>query len=138
MKRHNFLFEQITSYGNIRRAFLKAIRGSRRAPAVLYHEYVRENLSLSLKLPVFGKTTCGLPFLGFLVKEKGIYLLRKSKRRVARRMDEITASLDSGAISEEKAAERARSVFAAIGLARTNRLRKWVCEKGERSLARTV
>ncbi|MDR2484206.1 MAG: hypothetical protein LBD55_02285, partial [Treponema sp.] len=75
----------------------------------------------------------GLPFLGFLIREQGIYLLRKSKRRVIERMKEITALLDSGAISEEKAAERARSVFAAVGLARANRLRSALCEGGRQT-----
>ena len=100
--------------------------------------YVSENLCLLLKKPVFGKSSAGLPFLGFLIKEKGIYLQRKSKRRVLERMNEITVSLCCGSISEEKAAERVRSVFAAIGLARTNSFRKLVCEKGERFPALTA
>jgi hypothetical protein len=100
-------------------------------------DYVTRNLKLTVKQPVFGKTAAGLPFLGFLMKEKGIYLLQKSKRRVARRMTEISALLNHGCITEEKAAERVRSVFAAISLARTNRFRKIICEKGERLLGRT-
>ena len=78
---------------------------------------------------VIGKTANGLPFLGFLVKDKGIYLLQKSKRRFKDRMMEITALLYQEKISEEKAAERVRSVFAAIALARTNRLRKRINDK---------
>jgi hypothetical protein len=39
------------------------------------NEYLKLALSLSLKQPVFGKTANGLPFLGFLIKRKGIYLL---------------------------------------------------------------
>ena len=96
------------------------------------NKYVTEKLCLTLKPPVFGKTSNGLPFLGFLVKEKGIYLMQKSKRRVKERMTEITALLYCGSITEAKAAERVRSVFAAIALARTNRFRKMICEKGER------
>ncbi|MDR2500309.1 MAG: hypothetical protein LBD37_04405, partial [Treponema sp.] len=99
--------------------------------------YAEENLRLTLKQPVYGASKNGLPFLGFLIREQGIYLLRKSKRRVIERMKEITALLDSGAISEEKAAERARSVFAAVDLARTNRLRSALC-KGERQPALTA
>ena len=98
------------------------------------NDYVSEKLSLTLKQPVLGKTSGGLPFLGFLVKEKGIYLLRKSKRRVTGRMNEITASLYRGSIDEAKAAGRARSVLAAIAIARTNGFRKSICEKGERLL----
>jgi len=101
------------------------------------NDYTHENLRLTLKPPVFGKTADGLPFLGFLIKDNGIYLLQKSKRRVTGRISEITASLSQNRISEEKAAERARSVLAAISLARTNRLRKILCKKGERFLAPT-
>jgi hypothetical protein len=101
------------------------------------NEYVTRNLKLTIKQPVFGKTATGLPFLGFLIKEKGIYLLQKSKRRFKKRIAEITASLYSGVITEEKAAERSRSVCAAINLARTNRLRKKVFGEGERLPALT-
>jgi len=96
------------------------------------NEYVINNLNLIIKPPVFGKSSAGLPFLGFLVKDKGIYLLQKSKRRVKNRINEISASIFQGIITEEKAAERVRSVFAAIALARTNNFRKRLCEKGER------
>ena len=95
------------------------------------NDYVAINLNLTLKPPVLGNTASGLPFLGFLVKEKGIYLLQKSKRRVSGRMTEITASLYKGSITEAKAAERVRSVFAGIALARTNRFRRRIYEKGE-------
>jgi len=96
---------------------------------VIIDEYVNNNLNLLLKLPVFGKTASGLPFLGFLVKDKGIYLSQKSKRRVKDRMTEITALLYQNKISDEKAGERVLSVFAAIALARTNRFRKKICKK---------
>jgi hypothetical protein len=100
--------------------------------------YAGDHLRLTLKQPVYGKSSDGLPFLGFLIKEKGIYLLKKSKRRVANRMAEIDAMLGKGEISEGKAAERATSVFAAVTIARTNRLRRSLVYKGERLLAPTV
>jgi len=102
------------------------------------NDYLNKNLNLTVKPPVFGNTVSGLPFLGFLIKGKGIFLLQKSKRRVKGRMSEITASLYQGSITEDKAAERVRSVFAAINLARTNRFRRNLCEEGGRSLALTV
>jgi len=99
--------------------------------------YVTQDLKLTVKPPVFGNAACGLPFLGFLIKEKGIYLMQKSKRRVKERMAEISVALNTGVITEKKAAERARSVFAATSLARTNHFRKKICEEGERFLATT-
>jgi retron-type reverse transcriptase len=97
---------------------------------VKINEYLGKNLNLTVKPPVFGNISSGLPFLGFLVKGKGIYLIKKKKRRVTGRMLEITASLYQGSNTEDKAAERARSVFAGIKLARTNHFRKVLCEKG--------
>jgi hypothetical protein len=95
------------------------------------NEYVNNSINLTLKPPVFGKTSSGLPFLGFLVKDKGIYLLQKSKRRVKERMSEITALIYKNSINDVKAAERIRSVFAAISLARTNEFRKKLCNQRE-------
>ena len=92
-------------------------------------DYVGDNLKLELKPPVFGDAASGLPFLGFLVKENGVYLMQKSKRRVRDRMAEISVSLGRGETTQEKAAERIRSVFAVIGMARTYRFRKKLCEK---------
>jgi hypothetical protein len=96
------------------------------------NEYVNNNLGLTIKPPVFGNSSSGLPFLGFLVKDKGVYLMQKSKRRVKERVKEISALLFQNKTTEEKAAERVRSVFAAIALARTNRFRKLIFERGER------
>jgi hypothetical protein len=65
----------------------------------------------------------GLPFLGFLIKKNGIYLLGKSKRRMIRRAGEICGALVAGEITEEKAASRVTSVCAAVSLARTRTFR---------------
>jgi hypothetical protein len=100
--------------------------------------FVGDYLRLTLKQPIYGKPDVGLPFLGFLIKEKGIYLLQKSKRRVTNRMAEINTMLGEGEITGEEAAGRATSVFAAIAIARTKRLRRSVMYEGERLLAPTV
>jgi hypothetical protein len=94
-------------------------------------EYARGKLRLTCKQPVFGTSRVGLSFLGLLIKDRGIYLLQKSKRRASARMADITASLNRGEITEAKAAERARSVFASIALARSNRFRRGLVGKYE-------
>jgi hypothetical protein len=102
-------------------------------------QYVKDNLSLELKKPVYAPVKNGLPFLGFLIKKDGIYLTQTARRRVTVRGTSINAALVSGEIPEEKAAERALSVFAAINLARTHRLRRRLLnEKGGRSPAPTA
>ena len=88
------------------------------------NDYVSNILTLEVKPPVFGKAVSGLPFLGFLIKKNGIYLMQKSKRRVKERILEISSLLHKDIITEEKASQRVKSIFAAITLARTNTFRK--------------
>jgi hypothetical protein len=90
--------------------------------------YAAEKLALALKPPVFGKPRRGLPFLGFLIRNSGLYLLRKSKLRVSARMRAITADLAAGRISETQAAAQSLSVLAWIRLARTNPFRRTLLE----------
>ncbi|MDR0554823.1 MAG: HRDC domain-containing protein [Treponema sp.] len=112
---------------------LLSIPGIGEARVKQYGEtFLRFFLGERERSPVFGTSRTGLPFLGFLVKDQGIYLLQKSKRRASARMADITASLNRGEITEAKAAERARSVFAAIALARTNRFRRGLVDRGKR------
>ncbi|MFZ1982424.1 MAG: reverse transcriptase/maturase family protein [Smithella sp.] len=80
-------------------------------------------LNLELKPPVLGYAAQGLPFLGFLVKSSGIFLMQKSKRRMSTRAKSIQSDLDTFEISEEKAAERASSVNAAVMIARSRSFR---------------
>ncbi|MGA2143220.1 MAG: reverse transcriptase/maturase family protein [Brevinematales bacterium] len=89
--------------------------------------YAENILSLELKQPVLGRTGQGLPFLGFLIKSSGIFLLRKSKRRMSTRAKSIESDLAMGIIGEELAALRAVSVNAAVILARclSFRIKLW-------------
>lgn len=50
----------------------------------IYHSilaYSKDYLNLSLKQPVLGKIACGIPFLGYKIRENKISLLSKSKNR---------------------------------------------------------
>jgi hypothetical protein len=89
--------------------------------------FTENRLRLALKPPVLGRTEIGLPFLGFMVKKRGIYLLGKSKRRMRMRVREIRHEVESGLLDEESAAARIVSVYAAVLLARTRpfRVRLW-------------
>ena len=68
---------------------------------------------LFLKVPVFGKTFRGVPFLGWRITKDRIFLLSKTKRRMKNRLKEIQKSFERGKITEEKAVERTKAVFAA-------------------------
>ena len=72
-----------------------------------------EKLALFLKIPVFGKTFRGVPFLGWRITTSRIFLLSKTKRRMKKRLKEIQKSFDRGKITEEKALERTEAVYAA-------------------------
>lgn len=102
-------------------------KNSLKAMRDLVGRYVSENLKLTLKPPIIDSSKNGLPFLGFLIKDSGIYLLQSSKRRIVSRARTISAELAAGIIDERKAAERVTSVHAAVLLARTRvfRVRLW-------------
>ena len=68
-----------------------------------------EKLALFLKIPVFGKTFRGVPFLGWRITKDRIFLLSKTKRRMKNRLKEI----QKAKITEEKAVERTKAVYAA-------------------------
>ncbi len=72
-----------------------------------------EKLTLFLKVPVFGKTFFGVPFLGWRITKDRIFLLSKTKRRMKNRLKEIQKAFKRGKITEEKAVERTKAVFAA-------------------------
>ena len=71
-----------------------------------------EKMNLLLKEPVFGKTVHGVPFLGWRITRKEIFLLGKTKRRMKSKLHEIQKDYDAGKISEDKMCERAMAVFA--------------------------
>ena len=68
---------------------------------------------LFLKVPVFGKTFFGVPFLGWRITKDRIFLLSKTKRRMKNRLKEIQKAFERGKITEEKALERTEAVYAA-------------------------
>jgi retron-type reverse transcriptase len=86
-------------------------------------KFTAANLSVKLKSPVLGKTEYGLPFLGFLIKSSGIYLMQKSKKRLAGRIGEIKSGIEKGKLHLEKAVEKILSVYASVHLARTRAFR---------------
>ena len=72
-----------------------------------------EKLTLFLKVTVFGKTFFGVSFLGWRITTSRIFLLSKTKRRMKNRLKEIQKAFERGKITEEKAVERTKAVYAA-------------------------
>ncbi len=85
--------------------------------------YCAKNLKLTLKPAILGQSARGIPFLGFLIKSQGIYLLRKSKQRMKKRVSKMENDLVYGRANDAKAAERAVSINAAVIIARCRTFR---------------
>ncbi|MDR3171289.1 MAG: reverse transcriptase/maturase family protein [Treponema sp.] len=85
----------------------------------LAESFTQDTLCLEVKPPVIGSTGDGAPFLGFLIKQKGIYLQQKSKKRYITRLAEIEHHRLRGIFSEAEAGKRIESVTAHLLLARS-------------------
>lgn len=74
--------------------------------------YVDTKLFCNLKLPIFGQVKNGVPFLGWLITNKEIRLLRKSKKRSQKTIYRINNLACLGFISEQEALTRIETVHA--------------------------
>jgi len=81
--------------------------------------YAEEKLRLLLKPQISGATKDGAPFLGFLIKQNGIYLQQKTKKRYKVRIAEIEYKKNRGIYKENEAGLRAESVTAHLLIARS-------------------
>ena len=85
-----------------------------------------EKLGLALKPQVVGTVAEGAPFLGFLVRNSGIYLQQKTKRRYRARIAELERKLGRGTMGELEAGRRAESLTSHLLLARSRAFRDTV------------
>ena len=77
-----------------------------------------EELLLTLKEETVGKTASGVPFLGFLLKPKGIYLSQKKRKRLKKRIKEYRYKLESGEWDEAEYALHITPVLAHVAISR--------------------
>ncbi|MBQ3671777.1 MAG: RNA-directed DNA polymerase [Treponema sp.] len=84
-----------------------------RAQLAVITEFCRAELGLSLKPAVFGRTSQGIPFLGWRITNGRIFLLKKTRRRMRATMKKIKDEYAKGKITRCKCAERIRAVYAA-------------------------
>ncbi|MBR5097035.1 MAG: group II intron reverse transcriptase domain-containing protein [Treponema sp.] len=75
-------------------------------------EYCKENLALELKPPVFCRCDLGIPFLGKLVTKTQIKTLSEKRRLKAKKIKRIDKLVQSGALSQQKGAERINAIIA--------------------------
>lgn len=86
-------------------------------------------LALSFKPLVSGPVSNGVPFLGFLVKPKGIYLSRKKRRRSLRRCVEYAHRFHAGKWSASELADHLLPVCAHLALARSRLVRNTLLQR---------
>jgi hypothetical protein len=91
--------------------------------------FLNEQLGLSLKQSLMGKTAQGLPFLGYLIKSKGMYLSAASKRRMENKAVTTMRLFNNGLLSEEQTAMKLQSVFVSALLARSIAFRLHLCRR---------
>jgi len=80
--------------------------------------FLEEELLLTLKEENIGKTASGVPFLGFLLKPKGIYLSQKKKKRLKNRIKQYRYKLESGEWDEAEYALHITPVLAHVAVSR--------------------
>jgi hypothetical protein len=81
--------------------------------------YTGGELHLQLKPMILSSLFYGAPFLGFLVKSRGIYLQKKSKIRYKAHFAEIEHGLVRGLLSQEEAGRRMEAITCHLRLARS-------------------
>jgi retron-type reverse transcriptase len=94
-----------------------------RASSMGIQTFLHERLALSLKQSLIGQTAQGLPFLGYLLKPKGIYLSGPSKQRIKNHAFGAMYQFNTGLLTEEQAAMSLQSVFVPALLARSTAFR---------------
>ena len=70
-------------------------------------------LRLSLKVPVFGICKNGVPFLGWNISCKKIGVLKNTRNRMKKKLDQIESDFLNGLATFEKTVERRTAVYAA-------------------------
>ena len=80
--------------------------------------FLEGELLLTLKEETIGKTANGVPFLGFLLKPKGIYLSQKKRKRLKKRIKEYRCKHECGAWSEKEYALHITPVLAHVAISR--------------------
>lgn len=86
-------------------------------------EYLATTRGLELKQPLIGRSSLGLPFLGFRVTSRGIYLSSRSKRRFRGKYRALENARTEDRITESEAARRVSALVAATALARARTFR---------------
>ena len=97
--------------------------------AVAVDSFCGRNLELALKPLVVGPVAKGVPFLGFLIKPKGIYLSRKKHRRSARRFVEYARRFHTGEWNDSELVDHLLPVCAHLSIARSRCFRNNILER---------
>ena len=89
-----------------------------------YCRYVGEELLLDVHPPVVGRTSAGIPFLGYVVHPGGLRLNGRSRKRLVHKMAALSLALQYGIVGERAYASRATCLFAFAGKADIGMLKR--------------
>ncbi len=99
--------------------FLKGIRDQ-------IHVFTESRLRCALKPSLLNYSSCGLPFLGYLIMPYHVRLSQRSKQRFIRKMNALQEKYDSGEWNETKCQRHVLPLLAFLGHADTGSFRKKV------------
>jgi len=85
--------------------------------------YCSQVLQLSIKPRVLGRTSCGAPFLGFLIQPTGMLLQRRTRDRFRKKAYKIWYHVRHFKLTQREAGDRITAMVAHIKLARTHAFR---------------
>lgn len=77
-------------------------------------DFIENELQCSLKAELLNYTSCGLPFLGYVIRPHHVSLTQHSKQRFIRKMDKVEYHYHLGIWSEAKCQRRALPLLAFI------------------------
>jgi hypothetical protein len=92
--------------------------------------YAECELGLVLKVPILNRVAAGVPFCGFLIKSRGIFLMDKTRRRYRRTQHALMAGLAQGTLDQQGYADRALASASHLAIARSRRFRYAVFRQG--------
>lgn len=91
-----------------------------------FEEFIRDTLSLDLKIPCLNRSSRGLGFLGFKVFGTHVLLDRRSRERYRARMFDLLKALEAGALDETVCSRRIAALAAHTEHARARGFRRKV------------
>jgi hypothetical protein len=87
-------------------------------------DFCQSDLKLAIKPEILDRCDRGIPFLGFLVKPSGIFLMKRTKDRFRKKYSLLMHEFESDMLSEDDFAVRSTALCAHLSIARSRAFRQ--------------